>query len=180
MEKYYSSKSTHNIHFDNEIWNGACYGMTINDIKRIFPTGVTPQKIDTYDDGARVLFELEEFELVNNIFVVSFVFRSEILVRVQLNLKTRNNKVQSEKVFYSLRQVLTTKYKEEINFNNNDMGEDFIHRQIEWKSPNGINISLLLVVTGTYLVGHTAGVHLTYSIKKLSDELNIKKELNKL
>jgi hypothetical protein len=174
-----SSVISQDEYFENNIWNGACYGMSLDNIKKIFPTGFIPKKIDVYDDGARSLFKLEEFELVNNIFEVSFIFRSEKLIRVQLNLKSHNNKVHCEEVFYNLNQVLTKKYGKRI-ITHNDVSKNFIHLQMDWISLTGINISLLIIVTGSYTVGHSATVSLTYEIRQFSNEINIQDELNKL
>ena len=162
-----------------DIWNGACYGMSINEIKKLFPNGCVPKTTMIYDDGARVLYMLEEYELVNNIFEVRFVFRAEKLISVNLSQKLRNNKNQSEKVFSLLKQTLTAKYGNEIN-SDDYIDKHFIKRSVGWLSPSGINISLLLMVTGSYEAGHVAGVHLTYWVRQLSDELNLQDELHKL
>jgi len=39
---------------------------------------------------------------------------------------------------------------------------------------------VLHIVTDSYSVGHTAGVHLTFGVSKFSHELNINNEINKI
>ena len=153
--------------------------MSLIDIKKIFPNGFIPAKLDTYDDGARALFKLEEFELVNNIFEVSFIFRAEKLVRVKLDHKSHTNKFQSHKVYHSLKQALTEKYGKGI-ITNNDNYHDFTNLGIDWLSSSGVNISLSLLIAGSNTVGHITNVNLTYEIRRLSTEINIQDELGKL
>jgi hypothetical protein len=149
------------------LWNGTKYGMSVKQVKVIFPDAVSPLKPESMDCCGKALLALNDFTLVDKQFSVSFFFKADALQLVQLSLVKANNYSNSKSVFDSLVEVLRSKYGKEIKYDDSKSSYGNII-QATWMSGR-TNISLSLVSVGKDL----AYVNVSYgaSVAKEADKL---------
>jgi len=96
-------------------WNGTQYEMELNQVKKLFPNGVTPTNPGTLNNGASILYMLNNYVYLGETFDVSFFFINEKLTQITLSLKSGFSKETGNNIFSKLKENITKNYGEETN-----------------------------------------------------------------
>lgn len=126
------------VSYADELWKGTQYGMTVKQVKKIFPNAVTPQNQDAIYSGVELL-RLDDVKISNESFVAKFFFSNEKLVQVTLTLDNVSDFYQGKLIFDSLVDSLRAKYGKELSLKSSEV---LTLLEANWMS-NKTNISLL-------------------------------------
>jgi len=163
-----------NVCFAQELWNGTRYGMTRYDVKKMFPNGFSPDiEISRHSVDGTEWFRIDNFEIANEFFTVSFFFgldekqfekrewkkydenfndfanpAKDIAMGfglVRVNLLFNGTKTKTSSVCNDLTRALNMKYGKPINNENVKHRDGSYVANIKWLS-SGTDIDLICVV----------------------------------
>jgi hypothetical protein len=102
------------ICFAQELWNGARYGMSLDDVKKMFPNGYVPKNPSgLYNRSVIGLFKIDNFQIGTGFFEVNFYFYDYYYKQYQLkrvNLSYFDNQHAVKSVCETLERSLKIKY----------------------------------------------------------------------
>jgi len=101
--------------FADELWNGAKYGMSLEETKAQFPKSFTPQKKSTLKSGAIELLRINNIEISDINFNTGFYFKNNKLDEVKLSYQ-ENEHSFSFFLFDEITELLRAKYGKEISY----------------------------------------------------------------
>lgn len=149
------------------LWGETSVGMSPEEVLNVTRNARRVKDGGTIGSGAKELLRVDDFEVVDKLFNVSFYFNAHKLEQVTLSLKDRRPFSSTVQTFNRLADVLRTKYGEEFSSkNSNDPVAKAV--SISWISDR-TEISLFAIAIGDM----PAILTLTYSI-------GISKEADKL
>ncbi|MBU0908698.1 MAG: hypothetical protein KJ717_03955 [Proteobacteria bacterium] len=96
------------------LWQKSEYGMTAEQVKKLFPDAVHPKETFINEEGEAELLELNEITIVDEPFHVSFLFKDGGLTRVTLLLEGKKKFSEAFYVFEKLTKALRAKYGSEL------------------------------------------------------------------
>jgi hypothetical protein len=100
------------------LWQTTEKGMSVDQVKKLFPNVVVPSKPTAYRGGAaQERLRLEYQKIARESFDVSFIFDKDGLEQVNLEYKGRVSKV----IFEKMEETLTVKYGSPISTKKTDM-----------------------------------------------------------
>ena len=91
------------------LWQNTEYGMSVEEIQKLFPSSFIPDPPDKYFDVIEQL-RLNDYIVVNENFYVSFLFKDNELRHVILTCQNLPNKTRGQLIFNNLEQSLTAQY----------------------------------------------------------------------
>jgi len=156
-----------NFCFAQTLWQNANYGMTLEQIKNIYPKAIPVTKDNSGPDGSKELLKINDVKISDESFSVSFFFKDNKLTRVYLNLNTSYNKAAGDRVFNALNRSLTAKYGQPIN-TKDDKGTTFSTKSISWLS-DGVDIFLSAIFIGD----KTSTLYILYHIETANNVGNL-------
>ena len=117
------------------LWKGSRVGMTIAQVKALFPNAHAPKsEPDEIADWRKGLLVLDDIELVNNKFKVTFFFdKKEKLSVVFVDLDENVIDILALTIFDSLYDVLKLKYGHEFK-NEESNNYDMFNKTVTWVS----------------------------------------------
>jgi hypothetical protein len=149
--------------------------MTINQVKALYPTAITPNNPGTIGSGksneAKGILQVKNFEIINHKFDVTFFFtvKDNKLCQVTLTCNEKITVYEGELIYNNLFVALTAKYGNAINNKKDEIGDSHFWGS-EWFS-NGTNISLNYFTIGknddSTLLNIVYQVRLLEELKKL-------------
>lgn len=150
------------------LWQGAAYGMSVDEVRKVVPDAVPPRKDPGHlGDGSQELLRLDGIELVNKKFAASFFFKAKKLSQVTLSLQNGRSFDEALGVFDSLTEALRAKYGPEIS-RKIDRGRLLDTAKATWLL-GGTNVSLFLM-----------GVGKDYAVLNVNYQVRLAKEADKL
>lgn len=117
------------------LWNGFCFGMSIDDVVRLDRTLTTPDDDNILGDGTPALLTKSPMELGGHEYRVLFYFKGGLLK--QITFSTLGGPTLHD--FHSVTGALRLKYGREVEMS--ETPDSF--SSAEWLSSDGINISLV-------------------------------------
>lgn len=93
-----------------ELWGGAHSGMSVDQVRAVFPEATTPAVPDTFSSGARTELEVSGPELAGQPFRAEFGFRGARLHHVRLAMTSQLSYAQARGVISGIREALISKY----------------------------------------------------------------------
>lgn len=118
--------------FSQDLWQSSETGMNIEQVKVNFPDAIVPVKIDKFGGGSEALLIIPSYKIGSNNFKVQFLFKSNSLTSVRMELIDGSANV----AFNSVKKLLKTKYGEPLDASSNSMSST-----ISWLN-NGTTINL--------------------------------------
>ncbi|MHA3050198.1 hypothetical protein [Acinetobacter sp. ANC 4639] len=142
--------------FSQIIWQKAAKGMTVNQVKTVFPEAkdVLPTEGTTLGDGALRLLAIQNYRINGFTFNPSFYFKDKKLIQVTLNADPNQNQMV---VYLKMLEAFRLKYGKEANTVDMSIGEEKI-----WITPDKTTVKV------SYMIGKTS---IYYSARE-ADELN--------
>lgn len=142
--------------FSQIIWQKAAKGMSVNQVKVVFPSAnnMIPSKGESLGDGAVPLLQITNYEISGTYFTAYFYFKESKLIQVTLKANPEQNQ---EVAFTKMLQAFRMKYGEEFNEDGYGLGV-----QKSWITKDKTKITL------SYLIGK---LNIYYSSREV-DELN--------
>ncbi|MDR1326254.1 MAG: hypothetical protein LBK00_09495 [Treponema sp.] len=101
--------------YSQTLWQNAQYGMTVEQIKGVYPHTVSVMEGNFAEDGSKELLKIGEVMISYEPFSVSFFFKSNKLTCVKLSPNDEYTKAQCERVYGILKRSLTVKYGNSIS-----------------------------------------------------------------
>lgn len=93
-----------------ELWRGVHTGMSIDQVRAVFPSATVPVEPGTFSSGARTELEVPGPELAGQPFVAEFGFINGRLHHVRLAMTSAMSYAQARGVISSIREALISKY----------------------------------------------------------------------
>jgi len=104
-----------NSAFSQTLWQTAEYGMSVEQIKKLFPSSFKPSDPLPLDDGMVELLRINNYEIAKHEFNISFAFKDNKLVRVLINYEDYEKLAsinEGKTIFYILDETLNAQYGE--------------------------------------------------------------------
>ena len=95
------------------LWQNTKYGMTVNEVKSLYPNSVTLNRPNLFIySGAKGLLELNNIEIVSQMFKATFYFsaNNNKLEQVTLECTDKITEHKGKLIYNSLLEVLISKY----------------------------------------------------------------------
>lgn len=124
-----------------ELWGGVHAGMTIQQVKDVFPEAVPPSKPSVYAGGERQELEAPGPQLSGHPFTVAFVFKGPSLVDVRLKIQSHISYRQAGVLIADIEHALIAKYGAPMEWSHKPGGL-MSTTSGQWRS-NGILVSFL-------------------------------------
>lgn len=114
-----------NVCVAQDLWNGAAFGMTVEEVQALFPNAIKPYLPDDqleFSQGSKEyittnqeLLRIENITFVNKTFYTSFYFNHNKLYEVRLSIDQKYNYNEMNEAYNDLIISLTKKYGKEID-----------------------------------------------------------------
>jgi hypothetical protein len=156
-----------NVAAAQELWRGAEYGMTVEQVRKVVPEAVTPaSEPSLLGDGSVELLRIDGYKVGAFEFDVSFSFKDGRLEHIALK-REEKSWFSGKLVFEELTTLLRAKYGAEISSKDNSVG--ILKLQIrEWLSGR-TDIGLVALATDDGPA--TIGINYQVRIAKAADKL---------
>ncbi len=97
------------------LWEGTTYGMSLQEVKALFPTAAPPGNPVSIEDGSEELLRLRTAKFLGRPFGASFFFRNGRLSQVNISLQGLSSKNDVATVFDTVTSALQAKYGQPVN-----------------------------------------------------------------
>ena len=163
------------------LWNNARYGMSMNEIKELFPSAFAPKKL-----SAKTPWISEDCLLLNNVQILNlffdaiFDFRNDALRKVSLNCMDISTIENGKIICNELIKILGVRYGKHKKIMESDLRPDLFLFRLEYGWISGpIKISLVLSA-GTNCYNPCVGIIYELSGQISEGSYDVAKEANKL
>jgi hypothetical protein len=96
--------------YSQTLWQHAQYGMTLEEVKGVYPNAVSVTGGTESEDGSRELLQLPGVMIASESFSAGFFFKNNKLTGVNLRPDDEYTQAQCERLFRVLEQSLSAKY----------------------------------------------------------------------
>ena len=110
--------------FSQDLWEGTKYGMSVDQVKNLFPSAVTPSEQSTLRSGGKALLQLENIIIGDGTFRALFYFNDSGLTQVNL---IYIKGLYIHHVFDEISKLLTAKHGKPTSIE-----RDYYSRQTTW------------------------------------------------
>jgi hypothetical protein len=98
------------VAYSQTLWQNAQHGMTIEQVKGVYPNAVSVMGSTAPDDGSRELLQLPGVMIASESFSAGFFFKNNKLTCVKLRPDDEYTQAQCERLYTVLQQSLAAKY----------------------------------------------------------------------
>lgn len=105
--------------YGQAFWGGTEYGMSVEQVKRLYPQVVVPEKPKKLENGSSELLRLVGLDIGHEKFDAHFLFKDMKLSQVTLALKNRRNFTTSLLIFDNFADAFRSKFGKEIKLDVN-------------------------------------------------------------
>jgi hypothetical protein len=149
------------------LWQNTEYGMSIEQIQDLFPSSFVPNNPGWYSDGSIEYLRLNNYEIVNEKFTISFIFKNNKLNQVTLTCQNMTTKIIGELLFDNLVEVLTIRYGTPFIIKKDDNTVGSMWRYVWLSGRTNINLNFTSILDNTPMLNIVYQIHLIEESDKL-------------
>lgn len=170
-----------NVAKAQELWNGASYGMSLEEVKAVFPDAVESSANEIQDsrlfDDSTALLKIKNFLLADRTFQVNFYFLKNKLERIHINLDGNDSFKSRLAMFNKLVPILKERFGKNGVSKKSPRSTGLVvdSRTVEWISGK---TQIELYFIGIKDSDHIPVVQISYA--KKTEPINVAKEAKKL